>query len=198
MRSDSELFLKKAIEESKKQKEYEIDIDLNDCLDIPGIGQNIGDILKDLEYNDCISSLYANNIDGTVRLTLTLDGINYFDKKKGDQSISQNIGNTFNNYTIIQGNNNEVNNNNIVEQGFDYKAAKEIVNKIKECDKYFNVEFDDNAERVRDILSESEKLIDAQENPSRIVKLLGELKQIAYGVTGSMIAQMIMNYLQNF
>ena len=58
-----------------------------------------------------------------------------------------------------------------ITQDFDYGAISDIIENIKKYDGMFDAEFGDK-----------------RENPSKIKKLLTELRNLAIGVTGSLIA----------
>lgn len=52
----------------------------------------------------------------------------------------------------------------------------------------FGAEFGDKASNLREMIAGLEELIEKRENPSKIKMLLTELKNLAIGVTGSLIA----------
>ena len=64
----------------------------------------------------------------------------------------------------------------------------DIIEKIKKYDGLLDSEFGDKAEDLRDKIRALEELVKKKENPSKIKLLLTELKNLAIGVSGSLIA----------
>lgn len=85
-----------------------------------------------------------------------------------------------------------------ITQDFDYDAAREIVDNIKKYDGFFEEEFGDKASDLREKINSLEILLEKRENPSKIKLLLTELKNLAVGVTGSLIASGIVAQIPNF
>lgn len=75
-----------------------------------------------------------------------------------------------------------------ISQEFDYEAISKIIENIKKYDGLFDAEFGDKASELRDRIEGLEKLIEKRDNPNKIKVLLTELKNLAVGVTGSLIA----------
>lgn len=62
----------------------------------------------------------------------------------------------------------------------------------------FDAEFGDKASELREKIAGLEELIEKRENPSKIKMLLTELKNLAIGVTGSLIASGIVAQIPIF
>ena len=75
-----------------------------------------------------------------------------------------------------------------ITQDFDYGAISDIIENIKKYDGMFDAEFGDKAAELRGKIAGLEALIEKRENPSKIKMLLTELRNLAIGVTGSLIA----------
>lgn len=73
-------------------------------------------------------------------------------------------------------------------QEFDYEAVADIIEGIKKYDSLFDSEFADKAEYLRELIVGIEELIDRRDSPSKIKSLLIDLKNLALGVSGSLIA----------
>lgn len=71
---------------------------------------------------------------------------------------------------------------------FNYEEISEIVSKIKKYNDLFDIEFGDKAEDLRGKINALEMLVEKRENPNKIKLLLVELKDLAVGVAGSLIA----------
>lgn len=65
---------------------------------------------------------------------------------------------------------------------------KDLIDKISKYDGMFDAEFGDKAAELRDRISELEKLAEKKENPGKVKMLLTEVKNLAIGVAGSLIA----------
>jgi hypothetical protein len=75
-----------------------------------------------------------------------------------------------------------------ITQNFDFDAISEIIKKIKKYDPMFDDEFEDKATELRDKIEKIEGMLEKRENPSKIKMLLTEVKNLAIGVSGSLIA----------
>lgn len=75
-----------------------------------------------------------------------------------------------------------------ITQDFDYGAISDILENIKKYDSLLDDEFGDKASDLRGKIVELEELIEKRENPSKVKILLAELKNLAIGVSGSLIA----------
>ena len=85
-----------------------------------------------------------------------------------------------------------------ITQDFDYGAISDIIENIKKYDGMFDAEFGDKASELREKIAGLEELIEKRENPSKIKMLLTELKNLAIGVTGSLIASGIVAQIPIF
>ena len=81
---------------------------------------------------------------------------------------------------------------------FDFDAVGDIIKNIKKYDAMFDAEFGDKATELRDKLDNIEELVKNKENPSKIKTLLIELKNLAVGITGSLIASGIAAQIPGF
>ena len=68
------------------------------------------------------------------------------------------------------------------------KPFRDKVENIKKYDSLLDDEFGDKASDLRGKIVELEELIEKRENPSKVKILLAELKNLAIGVSGSLIA----------
>lgn len=77
-----------------------------------------------------------------------------------------------------------------VENNFDYDSVMDVLNKIQKATNSgdFQEEFADKAEQVKDIVSDTIKMVQKKEEPSKIKKALSLLKDIAFGVGENIIA----------
>ncbi len=86
---------------------------------------------------------------------------------------------------IQQGTINSTQNQSITQ---DFDAVSDVIKNIKKYDAMFESEFGEDATELRNKLDEIEILIKNKENPSKVKALLLELKNLAVGVIGSLIA----------
>lgn len=75
-----------------------------------------------------------------------------------------------------------------MKQNFDYDAISDIIGNIKKYDDLFDEEFGDNASDLRERIARVEELVEKRDNPGKIKMLLTEIKNLAVGVSGSLIA----------
>lgn len=148
--------------------------------------------LEKLKQYGMISS-YGYYISGCWNLTILPCMLTYFERKEialMEEKKAFNTNNFYGNVTgvqIQQGTINSTQNQNIT-QDFDFDAVSDVIKNIKNYDAMFESEFGDDAAELRNKLDEIERLIKNKENPSKIKALLLELKNLAVGVTGSLIA----------
>ena len=148
--------------------------------------------LEKLKQYGMISS-YGYYISGCWNLTILPCMLTYFERKEialMEEKKAFNTNNFYGNVTgvqIQQGTINSSQNQNIT-QDFDFDAVSDVIKNIKNYDAMFESEFGDDAAELRNKLDEIERLIKNKENPSKIKALLLELKNLAVGVTGSLIA----------
>lgn len=138
-------------------------------------------------------SNYSYYISGCWEITILPGLLTYFERKEKaimQEKQSYNTNNFYGNVTGVQIQQGTVNSSQTqtVTQEFDYEAIRDIIENIKKYDGMFEVEFGDKALELRERIARIEELIEKHENPSKIKILLTELKNIAVGVTGSLIA----------
>ena len=201
MRKDSEKFLEIVLKERDKSGADSFEFDMDMFSVIPNYSSNARTILNDLKTHDCISQGSSIDLAGIAYIELTQDGIDYFSNKSDGQKISQQ-SNTINFYGDVMGmqlQQGTVNSTQTqtFEQYIDYDSIKEIVEEIRKYDKDLDDEFGDTAEIIRDKLNEIENLVDTKSNPSKLKQLLVELKNIAEGAVGSLIATGIVGLVMN-
>ena len=118
MTKDAEKLLRYIVDESKKQNNMKVSIDINNLKDIPNIRIVKNKLLKELEAAEVISG-YTENVLGELYAYLSTDGQKYFEGKGKENVMSTNgmvinmNGGQFNlakdNATIIATQNNGVN-----------------------------------------------------------------------------------------
>ena len=96
---------------------------------------------------------------------------------------------------IQQGTTNSIQTKN-VNSGLDYELVGKIIEQIKKYDGMIDDEFGTNAAELREKVDEISFLVKKQEKPDRIKSLLCDIKNLAIGVGGSLIASGIANLLQ--
>lgn len=80
MRKDSEIFLKEILKYRKNIKRDSFSLNCKHFKEIPNIESAIYEIIKDLINNSCITSeSEVEDLDGNIKICLTLDGIKYFE-----------------------------------------------------------------------------------------------------------------------
>ena len=95
---------------------------------------------------------------------------------------------------IQQGTKNSCQINNMNSE-FDYEAVGKIIEQIKRYDNMLDTEFGKSADELRGKLDEISKLVQKRDNPGRIQILLNDIKNLAIGVSGSLIASGIWGLL---
>lgn len=138
-------------------------------------------------------SKYAYYITGCWEIIILPSLLTYFERKeKAIMQEKQNY-NTNNFYgdvrgiQIQQGTVNSSQTQNITQE-IDYEAISKIIENIKKYDGLFDAEFGNKASELRDKIEGLEKLVEKRDNPNKIKALLTDLKNLAIGVTGSLIA----------
>lgn len=116
------------------------------------------------------------------------------------ENQSNNTNNFYGDVTGVQIQQGTVNSsqNQIITQDFDYGAVSDIIDNIKKYNSLLDIEFGDKAEELREKIAGLEELVAKHKNPSRIKILLTELKNLAIGVTGSLIASGIASQIPMF
>ncbi len=82
-----------------------------------------------------------------------------------------------------------------VNHGVDYNTIQSIIEQIRKYDSMLDAEFGEKASEIRDKVDELEEIIKKKSNPDRVKLLLGDIKSLAMGVTGSLIASGIVALL---
>lgn len=138
-------------------------------------------------------SQYGYYITGCWEITILPSLLNYFERKEKammENKQSYNTNNFYGNATGIQIQQGTVNSsqNQTITQGFNYEEIEKFIERIKKYEGLFDSEFGDKADELRNTITGLEELVEKRENPSKIKRLLSELKNLVVGVTGSLIA----------
>lgn len=138
-------------------------------------------------------SSYGYYITGCWELTILPCMLTYFERKEiaiMEEKQSFNTNNFYGDVTGVQIQQGTVNSSQTqtITQDFDYGAVSDIIENIKKYDGLLDAEFGDKASELREKIVSLEELIEKRDNPSKIKLLLTELKNLAIGVTGSLIA----------
>lgn len=77
-----------------------------------------------------------------------------------------------------------------VVNSFDYAKVLDVINKIKRStqNEEFDIDFGEKSVEVKLIIDDTLRMIETKEEPARIKKMLSTLKDLAVGVSGSLIA----------
>lgn len=97
---------------------------------------------------------------------------------------------------IQQGTTNSTQTKNVNSQ-FDYEAVNKIIEQIKKYDGILESEFGTKAVELREKVEEISFWVSKKDNPSKIKILLEDIKNLAIGVGGSLIASGILSKLQS-
>lgn len=165
----------------------------NSDVSIPTyLEQDLALEFEKLKQYGLISS-YNYYISGCWEITILPGLLTYFERKEKaimQEKQSYNTNHFYGNVTGVQIQQGTVNSSQTqtVTQDFDYEVIEDIIKNIKKYDEMFDAEFGDKALELRERIARIEELIEKRENPSKIKMLLGELKNIAVGVAGSLIA----------
>lgn len=165
----------------------------NNDVEIPSYLENdLALEFEKLKQYGLISN-YGYYISGCWEITLLPGLLTYFERKENaimQKKESFNTNNFYGNVTGVQIQQGTVNSSQTqnITLNFDYEQVKEIIDKIKKYDGMFDAEFGDKAAELRDRISELEKLVEKKENPGKVKMLLMEVKNLAVGVAGSLIA----------
>lgn len=154
------------------------------------IENNIRDEFEKLRDAGLISKFeiwITGNWEVGVRPTL----FTYFDEKEKNREESlaytTNIYGNVSNLQLQQGTINSTQNQTI-EQGFDYSVVENIIEQIKKYENMIDLEFGDKASELRNKVEELDNLVREKKNPRKINAVLSDIKSLAIGVTGSLIA----------
>lgn len=182
MTKDAEKLLRYIVDESKKQNNMKVSIELNNLKDIPNIGIVKNKLLKELEAAEVISG-YMENVLGELYAYLTTDGQEYFEEKRQEDSMN-NSGTIINmnggqlnfakdNVTINATQNNGVNGNELDD------IIKGIMENLSELKK-------EDADEIADIVEMSKEELTKQEpKVSRLrncLALIAPMFTIANGI----------------
>ena len=144
---------------------------------------------------------YIYDISGMWEISLLPGLLTYFKDKENVMSQEQKTNNYVNNFygdvsgiQIQQGTKNSTQINNM-NSGFDYEAAGKIIEQIKKYDSMLDTEFGKSADELRGKIEEISELVQKRDNPGRIQILLNDIKNLAIGVGGSLIASGILRLL---
>lgn len=178
MRKDSEKFLEIVLQKREEEGINTIICGLETFNEIPNIDTSIDDIMDDLKVHNCISRISSRSVIGEVEIIITLDGIEYFKEKEKQMSEEQKITNNTNIFygevtgVQIQQGTKDLSQTQTVNQGFNYDEVKEIVEKIKKYDAFFDDEYGERAPELRNKINEIESLLQKKDEPSKIKMLL--------------------------
>lgn len=147
-------------------------------------------------------SQYAYYISGCWEISILPSILSYLQDKENAMNQEQKT----NNYTINfngdisdiqvqQGTKNSTQTKN-VNTGVDYETVGKIMEQIRKYDGMLDSEFGEGASELREKVEEISSLVQRQESPGKIQVLLGDIKSLAIGVGGSLIASGILNLLQ--
>lgn len=158
--------------------------------------------LEKLKQYGMISS-YGYYISGCWELTILPCMLTYFERKEiaiMEERQAFNTNNFYGDVTGVQIQQGTINStqSQTITQDFDFDAVSEVIKNIKKYDSVFESEFGDDATELRNKLDEIEMLIENKENPGKIKTLLLELKNLAVGVAGSLIASGIVAQIPMF
>lgn len=146
-------------------------------------------------------SQYAYHISGIWEISILPSILSYFQDKENAMNQEQKTNsytNIFNgnvsDIQIQQGTKNSTQTKN-VNNGFDYDAVGKVIEQIRKYDGMLDSEFGESASELREKMEEISVLVQRKENPSKIQVLLGDIKNLAMGVGGSLIASGILSLL---
>lgn len=94
-----------------------------------------------------------------------------------------------------QGNERAAQFQNIGQDDIDYEAIRKVIEEINKSESRWDEVYGDEADKVREIISEATALAEKKKNPERIKGILLELKNLSVGVAGSLIASGIVNLI---
>ena len=144
---------------------------------------------------------YIYDISGMWEISLLPSLLTYFKDKENVMNQEQKTNNYANNFygdvssvQIQQGTKNSCQINNMNSE-FDYEAVGKIIEQIKRYDNMLDTEFGKSADELRGKLDEISELVQKRDNPGRIQILLNDIKNLAIGVSGSLIASGICGLL---
>lgn len=113
----------------------------------------------------------------------------------GRNRVTNNFYGTINGLQMQQENKVAIQNQTVGQSDFDYANIQKIVEEIKKYDSMLDNEYNDDADKVRDILSDVTKLVEKKEEPQKIKNALMVLKDLSIGISGSLIASGIVDMI---
>ena len=178
------------ISEGYSRDDYQV---TNNDIDIPAYLENdLALEFEKLKQYGLISN-YGYYITGCWKLTILPGLLTYFERKENailHEKQSYNTNNFYGDVTGVQIQQGTINSSQTqsMKQNFDYDAISDIIGNIKKYDDLFDEEFGDNASDLRERIARVEELVEKRDNPGKIKMLLTEIKNLAVGVSGSLIA----------
>lgn len=171
-----------------------------DTYKLTNLDVNVPDYLEaDLQFEfeklkqyGLISS-YVYYIAGCWEITILPSLLSYFERKEKammQKKQSYNTNNFYGDVTGVQIQQGTVNStqSQTITNDFDFDKVNDVIKNIKKYDGMFDAEFGEKASEIRNKIEGIEELLQKRENPSKIKTLLLELKNLAVGITGSLIA----------
>ena len=125
--------------------------------------------------------------------------LTYFeDKEKAHMQSTTNTNNFFGDINGLQIQQGTVNStqNQMIDQGLKYDDIQKIIDQINKYDSLIETEFGEKASELRDLIVELKDQIEKRDNPRLIRRILEDIKSIALGVGGSLIASGIVTQIQ--
>lgn len=116
-------------------------------------------------------------------------------EKQENNSFVNNFNGPVSNLNLQQGTVNSTQTQNI-NSGFDYEVVSNIISQIRKYDGMLDNDFGVMATELREKVNEVEELVNEQANPGLIKTILGDIKNLAIGVKGSLIATGIIEFLK--
>ena len=182
MTKDAEKLLRYIVDESKKQNNMKVSIEINNIKDIPNISVVKNKLLKELEVAEVISG-YTENVLGELYAYLSTDGQEYFEGKGKENVMSTNgmvinmNGGQFNlakdNATINATQNNGVNGKELDD------IIKEIMENLSDLKKEDADEIADIVDMAKNELSKPEPKVSRLRN---CLTLIAPMFTIANGI----------------
>lgn len=114
---------------------------------------------------------------------------------KGQIEITNNFNGDVKELHMQQGNARAVQTQNIGQSAMDYEAVKKIIGEIKKSENQLDDVYGDNADKVRELLSEVSLLVEQKKEPNRIKDILLTIKELSLGIAESLVASGIWNLI---
>jgi len=173
----------------------------SDDVEIPKyMNSNLKTLFNVLQEHGLISG-YSYYISGNWLLNIYPCLFTYFeDNKENMKKESYNVNNFYGNLAgvqIQQGTSNSQQTQKNARQ-FDFEEVDRIVKNIKKYDDMFDTEFGDKAVELRAKLNDIETLLSSKQDPCKIRMLLLDIKNLAIGIGGSLIASGIVSQIPHF